>query len=147
MTMNDKLPEPGTGVRGEKLSDLPTGPSDYDTRVLDPRHYQYEHSHEELAAAKAEQEGTGVMGMASEDQWQEIVGQAALQGAGSVLGAVTGAAKGLAEGAEGAAEEVGGEAEKLTTEPMSAEDQWGFSARPMAESAADCYKRKFGGGR
>ena len=58
------------------------------------------------------------------------------------LGGVTGGI-GEAEAEEGLAEEV------TTASEGSAvsEDTWGTSARPVAESAFDCYQRKFGGGK
>ena len=143
----DKLPEPGTNEKGERYNSLPI-----DYRALDPQPQL--HRSPELAAAEAEQTGSGVIGM--DQGWEELAAGAALQAGSSVLGAVTGAAKGLAEGTIAAGEELGGEAEHLASEPMSedafathvprsVEEQFGFSARPHMESAADCYKRKFGG--
>ena len=56
------------------------------------------------------------------------------------LGEVTGGI-GEAEAEEGLAEQVSTVSEGSAV----SEDTWGTSARPTAESALDCYQRKFGG--
>ncbi len=67
--------EPGTGVRGERLSPLPNSPEDFPSSPIDlgrtygtdyQRHYKSmmcDSPPEELAAGVAERERSGVMGM------------------------------------------------------------------------------------
>jgi len=150
MKMNDKLPEPGTGVHGERLSPLPTnyktGSEEQDAitvpkpSTVPPKGAVHHDGMLDPVIEELEQlmspPGKG------QDQIAELVAGAV----GSALGNVLGAAGALASAGVSAAGNAIIEGEKMGSPGnTSSEDSFGASARPVYESAADTWARKHGG--